>query len=150
MDSLDGVDPIYWKVSGDSVDEMTQAEKDSVDAARLAKIDADIEAEVKSRMNMPAPLDVDGVTTSVVASGLVLTVNISPMVVDDTITIVADPDSTTMVKVCYIYDKPTDTLSVEAFVKVTGLYGAISTDEQVVEDFGEWSVTANGDTLVKV
>lgn len=48
LSEVEGVDPKYWKISGDLVQEMSQAEKDVVDAseldeykaAKIAKIDA--------------------------------------------------------------------------------------------------------------
>lgn len=37
----------YWKLTGDAVEEMTQAEKDAVDAAIAAALDADLTQAVK-------------------------------------------------------------------------------------------------------
>lgn len=54
VSALAGVPVKYWKVSGDSVTEMTQAEKDAVDAAEGSARVAAIKAELKARFDQEA------------------------------------------------------------------------------------------------
>ena len=148
LSGLAAVPKIYWKVVGDLVVEMGQVEKDSVDAALLSQHNTNVETGIKARLQTPLPLN--GLVTSVVVVGLVITVSIDSVLVNDQTTVVADPSLTKMVKVFYIYDQSSDTFAIQVFEKTDGVYGSHSEDEQVVADFGEWSVIANGTDLVPV
>lgn len=148
LSGVSGVDPKYWEVVGETVSEMSQADKDAVDAAILGAHNSSTEALIKSRLAPVTPLD--GITATVEASGLVLTVNINSVVVNDQTTVTSDAVATKYVKVCYIYNSTSDSLSVEVFERTDGLYDDLADDEQLAADFGEWSVGPSGVTLVKV
>lgn len=51
LSALAGVPIKYWKISGDAVTEMTQAEKDAVDAAEQSARVAAIKAALKARFD---------------------------------------------------------------------------------------------------
>lgn len=51
VSALAGVPTKYWNISGDTVTEMTQAEKDAVDAAEQSARVAAIKAELKARFD---------------------------------------------------------------------------------------------------
>lgn len=46
-----GIDSRYWKITDDVVSEMTQVEKDAVDAAELSERQAQIRAALKARFD---------------------------------------------------------------------------------------------------
>lgn len=137
----------YWKIVGDNVEEMTQAEKDVVDAAEAAADKAAKEARVKENITAD-PLE--GLTVDIQVSGLSVTVNINSLVVNDVTTITADPTYEKFLMLCYVYDEGADTLSVNAYEKTTGLYADLTDDEIQVKHLGEWSTPANGTELTEV
>lgn len=51
MTALSGVHPKYWVITGDTVAEMSQPEKDAVDAAEQSARIAAIKAELKVRFD---------------------------------------------------------------------------------------------------
>ena len=92
-----------------------------------------------------------GMSRSVVAVGLQITVNINAVIVDDVTNIVADPTDTKFVLVSMSYDKALDVFAVVVREKTTGLYVDLdSPDEVLVEDLQEFSLVANGTALVEV
>ena len=52
--SVPNADSKYWNISGDTVTEMTQPEKDAVDAQELSDRTAAIKAELKDRFDQEA------------------------------------------------------------------------------------------------
>jgi len=143
--AVSGVAKKHWKIVGDTVAEMSQAEKDAVDAAEAVASTSAKEAAIKSEV-LHDPLE--GFTIDIQASGLTLTVNINSIVVDDITTVAADPTNTKTVNLCYVLSG--DTLAVQAFEKTTGEYAALAAGDRVVKDLGEWTVPANGTTLTGV
>ena len=51
LSAVVGVDRKYWQINGDSVSEMSQAEKDAVDAAEEAARITDLKQRLKDRFN---------------------------------------------------------------------------------------------------
>lgn len=51
VSALAGVPTKYWVITGDTVAEMSQAEKDAVDAAELADKEAQLKAYLKARFD---------------------------------------------------------------------------------------------------
>ncbi len=93
----------------------------------------------------------EGLTPSVVASGLQITVDVLPVIVSDVTNIVADPTDAKLVLVSMAYDKATDIFAVVVREKTTGQYAdLLSPDEVLVEDLQEFSLVAAGSTLVEV
>lgn len=142
-----GVDKKYWKLTGNTLSEMTQPEKDAVDAAEAVAATAAKEADIKTRL-LSDPLN--GLAVTAVVSGLDLTVNIESLVVDDVTSVVADSTDTKSVLVCYVYDENLDTFSLQVFEKTTGLYADMLLEELLVRCLGEWQVVANGTELTEV
>lgn len=142
------VDPRYWETVGDTVVEMSTLDKAAVDAAELAAHNTATESAIKERLQPPLPLS--GLTTAVSVLGLVITVDINSIVVNDQTTVVADLALTKTVKVCYVYDSTLDNFSVVVFEKTDGIYNTLAETEYIAADFGEWSVVANGVDLVAV
>ncbi len=106
------------------------------------------EAQIKSAL-FADPLE--GFIPSVVASGLQITVNVDPVIVNDVTNVVADPTDTKFVLVSMSYNKATDVFAIVAREKTTGQYAdLLSPDEVLVEDFQEYSLVAAGTTLVEV
>lgn len=147
--ALEGiVDPKYWESVGDLILEMSQGDKDAVDAARLAQHNAEVDAVVKDRLYPTLPLE--GIDTNVAVSGLTITVNINSVIVDDVTNVVADVALTKTVKVCYLYSATLDAFSIVVFEKTDGIYSSLAIGEQIAADLGEWFVVANGTNLVPV
>lgn len=93
----------------------------------------------------------EGLTRSVVAVGLQITVNINAVIVDDVTNVVADPTDTKFILISMSYNKATDVFAIVAREKTTGLYVDLdSPDEVLVEDLQEYSLAAAGSTLVEV
>jgi hypothetical protein len=132
--------------------ELSDAEKTALDAVVAAHNGAVTDAEVKEaaikREITHDPLE--GYTIDVQVSGLVLTVNINSIVVNDVTTVVADGTDTKFVKLCYVYNETSDTLAIQAFEKTTGVYDDVGLDEYIVKDLGEWSTPVNGTLLTGV
>jgi len=147
LSPVNGVPEHYWKLTGDVLSEMSQGEKDTVDAAEAAAAQAAQEALVKSALTGD-PLD--GLVVDVAISGLDMTVNIETLVVDDVTSITADPSDTTTAMVCYIFNEDTDALSLQVYVKTVGLYADMLLEERLVRCMGEWEVVANGTVLTPV
>lgn len=141
----------YWKVVGGvggTVEERTVGEKAAVDAAELqAQIDA-LTALITSRLSLED--SISGIISDVSTAGLVITVNVGPLIVDDETTIVADPSLVKTVKVTLILNLTSATFSVQVFEKTDGLYDDSADDERLAANFGEWTVAAAGTTLVPV
>lgn len=92
-----------------------------------------------------------GLSRSVVAVGLQITVNVNAVIVDDVTNVVADPTDTKFILISMSYNKATDIFAVVAREKTTGLYVDLeSPDEVLVEDLQEYSLAAGGSTLVEV
>ncbi len=107
-----------------------------------------VEDAIKSAL-FADPLE--GLSRSVVAVGLQITVNVNAVIVDDVTNIVADPTDTKFVLVSMSYNKATDVFAVVVREKTTGLYVDLdSPDEVLVEDLQEYFVVASGTTLVEV
>ncbi len=138
-----GVPQKYYKVSAGVAVEMSQAEKDVVDAT----VDPAVEQLVKER-TLSSPLD--DIAVSVTAALLVITSSIESLVDDDETTIVADPTDTKFALVCYVYNDSTDAFSLQVFEKTTGLYADLLPPEYLVEALAEFSVVAGGTELVEV
>ena len=93
----------------------------------------------------------EGISHSVVAVGLQITVNVDAVIVNDVTNVVADPTDTKFILVSMSYDKGTDVFAVVVREKTTGQYiDLLSPDEVLVEDFQEYSLVAAGTTLVEV
>ena len=150
VSALEGVVPEkYWKVVGDTVVEMDQSEKDDVDAAIAAEVKAKTEVRLKDKI-LPKNYASD-LKVTCTASGLVISTTVEELGIDDETTIVADALNTKYVLMSLIYNQTTDTFSIQAFEKTTGSYAPLEDDEILVQqDIREWSVVANGDTLVEV
>lgn len=139
----------YWKVvGGATVEEMTQPEKDVVDAALLVILIAGIKETIKSRLSLGS--SIQGFFSPVGIAGLVLTINVGALIVADQTTIVADPSLTKTVNPTVIYNTNTDAFSIEVFEKTDGLYADLTSDEVLAFDFGEWTVGPAGTVLVPV
>jgi hypothetical protein len=141
----------YWKVVGGvggTVEERTQPEKDAVDAALLVILIAGIKETIKSRLSLGS--SIQGFFDPVSVAGLVLTINVGALIVDDETTIVADGALTKFVNPTIIYNTTSDDFSIEVFERTDGLYADLADDEVLAFDFGEWSVVASGTVLVPV
>jgi hypothetical protein len=145
--TLPQIAPKYWKISGDDVLEMSQAEKDAVDAAEATARIAAKEAQLKNVL-FADPLS--GLSTNVVIDGLEITVDIVDLITDDVTNVIADVTDTKYVLVSLIYVETTDTFAIDVVEKTTGEYADLAADETLVGELGEYSVVANGDTLVEV
>lgn len=145
------VDQKYWKVVGGvggTVEEMTQGEKDVVDAAELQALIDGIKDIIKSRLSLGS--SISGFFTPVNVAGLVLTIDVGQLIVADQTTIVADGSLTKTVNPTIVYNITSDTFSIEVFEKTDGLYADLADDEILAFDFGEWTVVASGTVLVPV
>ncbi len=92
-----------------------------------------------------------GFEPSVVAVGLQITVNVNAVIVNDVTNIVADPTDTKFVLVSMSYNKATDVFDVVVRERTVGTYADLtSPDEVLVADLQEYSLVANGSTLVEV
>ncbi len=92
----------------------------------------------------------DKLTVSSTAAGLVIDTTIAELAIDDETTVVADASLTKYVLISLCYND-TDGFHVEAYEKTDGEYDTIEDNEYAVQqDISEWSVVANGDTLVEV
>lgn len=138
----------YWKVVVDDVFEMTQPEKDAVDAAELVALIEGIKATIKNRLSLGS--SIQGFFSPVGVAGLVITIDVGALIVNDQTTIVADGSLTKFVNPTIIYNTTSDTFSIEVFERTDGLYADLAADEVLAFDFGEWSVVASGTTLVPV
>lgn len=148
MSGVAGVPQRYWKMVGDVPTEMTQPEKDAVDAAALSALNAQKEDLIKSRIKQD-PLA--GITVDVSASGLTITTSINSIIVDDQTVIVPDVSETKYVMVSYIHNETTDVLEVVVFERLESTsYGDLAADERLVADLKEFSVVAGGTDLVEV
>ena len=137
----------YWLISGDTITEMSQAEKDQVDADEATAAKDAKEVAIKAAMTAD-PLG--GAVPAVDIAGLTLTTNINSAVVDDVTVVTADGTDTKYVMLCYVFDSAADTLAVNAYEKTTGSYAALGADEELVAHLGEWSTPANGTVLTEV
>ncbi len=107
-----------------------------------------VEDQIKSAL-FADPLE--GLAPSVVAVGLQITVNVNSVIVDDVTNVTADPTDAKMILVSMSYNKATDVFAVVVREKTTGLYVDLdSPDEVLVDDLQEYSLVANGTTLVEV
>ncbi len=139
----------YWKVVGDDVLEMTQPEKDAVDAAEAqAALDALIE-QIKERLSLGSAIT-DLAADTIVIAGLLITINVGTLIVDDETTIVADGSLTKTVNPRLVYNETAEAFTIEVFEKTDGLYEDFASDERLAFDFGEWTVVASGTVLVPV
>lgn len=148
LSNVADVDERYWETVGDTVVAMSQAGQDAVDAKVLDDHNTAVEATIKARPTVTAPLA--GITWSAVTSGLVITVNINTIVVDDETTVVPDGVLTKFVRMLYIHTLSTDVLSLQLFERTDGMYADVTADEDIKGDLGEWSVVASGTDLVEV
>lgn len=106
------------------------------------------EEQIKSSLFVDPLL---GFTPTVVASGLQITVNVDPVIVNDVTNVVADPTDTKFVLISMSYNKATDVFAVVARERILATYADLSSpDEVLVEDLQEYSLVANGTTLVEV
>lgn len=147
LSALAGVAQLYWKLSGDAVVAMTQAERDSVDAAQAAAQAAALEAQLKDRI-LTDPLD--DIAHSATVSGLTITASIEGLVADDETIITADPSLTKYVRLLYVYNSTADGFELQAFERTDGLYADLAADEYETGALGEWYVIAGGTELVEV
>ena len=147
LSAVEDVPSKYWNISGDTVSEKNQTEKDAVDAAEAATNKTATEAEIKTNV-LSDPLL--GLTVDIQVSGLAVTVNIDSVVDDDVTTLVADSTDTKFLKLCYVFDQTSDTLLVLAYEKTTGAYASLNSDQILVRLLGEWSTPANGTALTEV
>jgi hypothetical protein len=89
-------------------------------------------------------------TISSTANGLVITTTINELGIDDETIVVADSSLTKYVLISLCYSEG-DGFHVEAFEKTDGIYDLLAEGDYLVQqDISEWSVVANGDTLVEV
>jgi len=142
LSALVGVATKYWKVSGESVLEMTQAEKDVVNADN-------IKGTLKSSFNTNAINN--KVTATCTASGLVITTNVTDIISNDQQTIVADSGSTKKILVCFVYNTRTTSFKIEMIEKLVGggAYPSLKIWELLIGCIKEYSVVASGSTLVE-
>lgn len=149
---LSGVSEIaqaYWKVSGTDVVEMTQAEKDAIDAANAAVAQAVVETALKAQV---LPADYAGeLSIDCTVSGLDITTVVTALSINDLTSIVADLSETKYARVSLIYNETSDSFYINIYEKTTGVYADLDADEYLVQqDIKEFYVVANGDTLVEV
>jgi hypothetical protein len=148
LSPVSGVPAKYWKLTGDVLSEMSQAEKDAVDAAELAAQVATTSATVVDRL-LSDPLAGVSVTTS--ATGLQITVDVPLLGIDSDVTnVTADPSDTKYVRVCVVYNETTEVFEVVVHEKTTGEYADLLAGELLVKQLKEYSVVAAGTDLVEV
>ena len=149
LSALGGVAEKYWKIVVDAVLEMTQVEKDAVDAAETqAAIDSK-ETIVKNAILPEAGL-IASVLAASSASGLVITSAATNLGLNDTATVVADTTLTKFVIIKLIYNSTSDSFSIQSFEKTDGDYSDLAADETLTANIKEYSVVANGTDLVEV
>ena len=90
------------------------------------------------------------IESTVQVSGLVITIDVVELITNDQTTIVADPTDTKYAQACLIHNNTTDAFLIAVREYTTGYYADFAADEVCVEVIGEWSVVANGATLVAV
>jgi len=89
-------------------------------------------------------------TMTSTADGLVVTTTIDELDIEDQTTVVADTSLTKYVLLSLCYSDA-EGIHVEAFEKTDGMYDLLALGDYLIQqDISEWSVVANGDTLVKV
>lgn len=149
---LSGVSEVpqkYWKIVGDDVVEMDQAEKDAVDAAIAEQARLAVESMLKTEV---LPADYSGrLNVSCKAKDMTITTIITDLNVTDQTVVVADTTLTKYVLISLVYDLATDSFHIRAFEKTDGVYASLDPDEYLVQqDIAEWYVVANGTELVEV
>lgn len=147
-----GVPEIYWKNdTADLIEEMTAPEKAVIDQLLL---DQDIAAKTAAVISPQDPFDpLAGLVTSVVTDGfLEITTNVDVLLVDDITTIVADTVVTKFVRVSYEYDEAGDILQLTVYERLdpAQIYTPRGPDIRALEDLAEYSLVANGASLVLV
>ena len=148
LSSVAAVSEIYWKAVGNTIVAMDAGEQTAVNQA-IASVNTQATHDaIVSRSSSVDPLA--GVTYSVDVTGLVITVNITNLLVNDLTTIVPDASLTMFVKTAMIYDKLLDVISVVSFTRTNGLFALLGSNESLLKELGEWSVVASGTVLVEV
>lgn len=150
--NVDGVAKQYWvtPVVDPGPVEMDDAAKLVKDAEVLAAANADTREQVLASIDPQSALEDRDWSISV--SGLTISFTLDQLI-DDDHAVTADSTDTKFVEASLIND--TDAAEASSLVmlvrtRTTALYADRLSNETLVTWLGEWSVVANGDTLVEV
>lgn len=145
LSELEDVPLKYWKVVGDLVLEMTQSEKDAVDAAEIAAAAAAAEEALQNQVVPPGPLS--GVGIEVTVNGLVVNVSIEELGVDEQFTFTSDGHKSKVIRICYLYDKDEDDFVVQAYEHMVNEYVPHPSNYILVAVLAHYLLPPNGTTL---
>jgi len=147
LSALSSVAQKYWKVVSETVVEMTQTEKDAVDASDDATTTSNLKAEIKSLIY---PSIEPPISSIISTSGLVITVDIDDLITNDQTTMTADSSDVKHVLTSIIHNSATDVFSILVREYTTGAYASLGTDETLVEDLKEYTIAVDGTVLTEV
>lgn len=90
------------------------------------------------------------IALTISTSGLVITIDITDIIVNDQTTLVASSTDIKQVLACFIHNKASDAFSILVREYTTGSYAALGADETTVQVLGEWTIAIDGTTMVEV
>jgi len=145
---VQGIPRKYWKVAGETVVEMTIAEKSAMNTLlRQAR-----RSSQQQRVEDGLATDglVAGLDRSVVVTGLELRVSVGDLLTDDLTVLAADPVSQKHVRALLVrrMASPAPVHVVLVLERTDGLFASLTRQETTIAVLGDWTISPNGAELM--
>lgn len=144
-------DPIiYWiNEPADNLREMTQPEKDVVDAAIEAARIQSIEDTIIALLSIPPTIQ--ALSEASTSTGLTITTNVTDLIVDDMVTVAADSTFEKFFRVVLILNIVSSIFSIKVFERTSAQkFNILDDNERQVLIIDNYQLDAAGATLTKL